>query len=347
MHRLILIAFVILFGVNPLRAQVAGGRAYTFLHLPTSARASAMGGQFVSIRDRDASLVKDNPATLNRLMVGEFGLTFFDHVSRLKSGYSSYAWSDEKDRLWNSSILYMNYGRFDGYDQFGQSTGTFTAADYVVDVSHARRLNDYWRLGATGKVIFSSLESYRALAFAIDLGAHYRSPSGLFQFGAVMNDLGVQVVNYTEGNREKLPFQLQVAMSSKLENAPIRFFLMANNLQQWDLTQAVNNDVPALDPSAGFRDFENEFGFTNKLFRHVVLGSELVFSDNFHLNIAYNVQRAQEMKLVSGGGLSGFSFGFGMQMRKFHFSYALNNQFSGKATNTFTLSTRFKQWKKE
>ena len=306
-----------------------------------------MGGQFISIRDRDASLVKDNPAVLNREMIGTFNLTFFDHVTRVKSGYSSYTWSDEQDRLWQGSLLYMNYGRFDGYDQFGQSTGTFGAADYVGSISHARKLNDYWRLGATGKLIYSALESYNALAVSIDLGVHYRSQSGLFQFGAVMNDLGVQVINYTEGNREKLPFQLQVAMSQKLDKAPIRFYLMANNLQQWDLTQDVSVDSPALDQDIEFYDVESDYSFTNKLFRHFVFGTELVFSENFHLNIAYNVQRSQEMQLVAGSGLTGFSFGFGMQMRRFHMSYALNNYFSGKATNTFTLSTHFDQWGKK
>ena len=66
-----------------LRAVVAqtGDTGYTFLRYPSSARANAMGGNTMSLVERDPSLIFHNPALLGAEMDQMVNLNYLNYIS--------------------------------------------------------------------------------------------------------------------------------------------------------------------------------------------------------------------------------------------------------------------------
>jgi hypothetical protein len=76
---------------QPLLAQTGGGSTYRFLDLTNSARAAALGGDVVSLRDDDINLVFHNPALLSPGMHGNLSLNYVNYFAGVNYGYASYA----------------------------------------------------------------------------------------------------------------------------------------------------------------------------------------------------------------------------------------------------------------
>ena len=74
-----------------LRAVVAqtGDTGYTFLRYPSSARANAMGGNTMSLVERDPSLIFHNPALLGAEMDQMVNLNYLNYISDINVGVSA------------------------------------------------------------------------------------------------------------------------------------------------------------------------------------------------------------------------------------------------------------------
>jgi len=106
------------------------------------------------------------------------------------------------------------------------------------------------------------------------------------------------------------------------------------------------NPKPTVDPLTGEKLPERKAAaFADKLARHVVAGASLVPSESFQINLGYNYLRRQELKTESRPALTGFSFGFGLKVKKFHLSYARSLYHLAGAVNQFGVSTNFSAWK--
>ena len=55
--------------------------------------------------------------------------------------------------------------------------------------------------------------------------------------------------------------------------------------------------------------------------RHIVVGTEVTIAKVFAIRLGYNYGRRQELKIYDRTGLSGFSYGFGVRIKMFDFSY--------------------------
>ncbi len=66
-------------------------------------------------------------------------------------------------------MLYMNYGKFDGYDENGISTGEFRASEYNLRAGYGRKLHPNFTVGANAKIIYSTLADYTSFGMAVDL----------------------------------------------------------------------------------------------------------------------------------------------------------------------------------
>ena len=71
---------------------------------------------------------------------------------------------------------------------------------------------------------------------------------------------------------------------------------------------------------------------------HVIIGLEFNIKKVVRLEIAYNHERQQEMALTTKLGVPGLSFGAGIHIRQFDFSYAFQPMPQGQTLNYFTLS---------
>lgn len=329
-------------------AQSGGQRTYTFLTSPTSARAAALGGDFISVKDDDLNLVADNPALLDSNLHNHLTLTYINYISDINFGYGSYARHYEGIGTFSLGVQYINYGTFTEADETGRILGEFSAGEIAMDVSYGRSLDSVFSVGGTFKVIYSGLGTYQSYGVAIDGGVHYRSKKKLFQAGLVINNFGVQLKPYVTGNREPLPFEIQLGGSYLLPRAPIRFTLLASNLQQWDLdSDEALEDTPSLQPSGALNvsaKSDNLFTF-DKLMRHFVMAAEVLPSENFHLRIGFNYLRRVELRPQDGGGLPGFSFGAGFRIKKIHVNYGLASYHLAGTSHHLSLTANLNEFK--
>jgi hypothetical protein len=151
---------------------------------------------------------------------------------------------------------------------------------------------------------------------------------------------------YTSGNDEKLPFEVEAGFSFKPQHMPFRFSLGLQQLQVWDLTYTDPNNPPQLvDPLTGDSIRVNRTKvFLDKLARHMVFGGEILIGKAFSIRMGYNYQRRKELLVDTKRGMAGFSFGVGFRVYKFHLSYAFAKYHIAGGTNTFTLTATLSEF---
>jgi len=76
------------------------------------------------------------------------------------------------------------------------------------------------------------------------------------------------------------------------------------------------------------------------------VNAELVTPGVLQIRIGFDFQRRQELKLEQRPGMSGLSFGLGLNFRKFHVDYGLMVFSRAGVYNTIGLSTKLSDWKK-
>jgi hypothetical protein len=269
-------------------------------------------------------------------------MSYVNWLSDVNLGYGAYARHFKGIGTFSLGMQYINYGTFTEADATGLRTGEFTAGEYALDLSYARSFHPQWTVGGSFKIIYSNLANLNSMGIALDAGAHYHSISENFQAGLVLNNMGAQILTYSEGIREPLPFEMQLGISQKLAKAPLRFTFLASNLQQYDLLFDEPRDgLPSVSPGGSYNTQPKDDSFitADKLMRHIVVGAEILASENFHLRLSYNYRRRQEMGVAARGGLTGFSFGVGFKIRKFHFAWGLSQYHLAGSSNHFTVTT--------
>jgi len=318
-------------------AQKGGESTYSFLGLTNSARVAALGGEVVSLYDDDLNMVYNNPALLSPGMHSNLSLNYVNYFAGVNYGYASYGHSVAGVGNFAAGMHYVNYGVFDRTDELGELQGTFRASEYALNLVYSRSLLDSGlTAGVNLKPIFSSLEQYTSFGLALDLGLSYVLPGSLTSFGLVLKNMGVQLTSYT-GRREKLPFEIQAGVTQGLAHAPFRFTLTLQHLERWDLSYTLQDDglmFPGSDREpSGFDTFGDN------LMRHVVLGTEFLLGENFHVDVGYNYKRRKEMKVNSHPGMVGFSMGFGFRVSKFHVAFGRSSYHLAGGTSHFSLTS--------
>jgi hypothetical protein len=247
-------------------------------------------------------------------------------------------------------LQFINYGEFTRTDESGNQSGTFSAGEYALVVGWGRSLSPLFSIGANAKLIYSGLESYSSFGFAVDVAGTYTSASDLFSASLIAKNIGMQVVSYTTAGRDPLPFEIQAGMSTKLKHIPLRFSVLYNHLERWDLSYEDPND-PAnqVDPLTGeVKEKSSVSEFADNFMRHIVIGTELTIAKVLAIRLGYNYQHRQEMKLPERSSLSGFSAGVGLRVKMFSFSYARTTYMAGGVNpNHFTISANLGQFTKK
>lgn len=188
-------------------------------------------------------------------------------------------------------------------------------------------------LGANGKLISSTLESYNSLGGAVDLGAVFIDEANDVNWALVIRNIGTQFTTYN-GLNEKLPMEIMVGVSQELENVPLRWHLTLENLQQWNISFSNPNQAQtSLDGSSGN---EKVSVFGNAL-RHVIFGAELFPKKGFNIRVGYNFRRAEELLILEQRNFSGISIGFGLKINKLKFNYSYSRYTLAANTSLFGL----------
>lgn len=322
----------------------AGRGVYRFLDLPVSSRMAAVGGTNVSLRDNDVNFAFMNPALLTEETHGVIGLNMASYLSDIKFGSAVYGHNFGEINYMSFGVQYVDLGKFKGYDELGNYTEDFTAKDIALYISYARPLSEYITVGTTFKPIFSAYERYSSFGIAFDAGINYSKD--LFSAGLVFRNMGAQLKGYypdEQGqHREPLPFDIQLGVSKKFAHAPIRISGTLNNLNRWDVAtyQSTTNTTTNLDGTTVVKEVKP----LDMAFRHLVLGVELVPTDNFYVALGYNHRRHQEMTMEGFKSLAGFSMGAGIKLYKFHVGFGMTQFQVGNFAYQFSISTNLNEF---
>jgi hypothetical protein len=322
-------------------SQIGGKGTYEFLDLPVSARVTALGGNLIAVKDNDLNVAIINPSLLTDSMDNNVALSFVNYFAGIKYGYVAYAKHYKKLGNFSAGVKYLDYGKIPYADDLGNVNGTFGASEMSFNLAYERSILDTnFTIGATVKTIYSHLESYSSWGSAVDLGATYIIPKSSFAAAFVIDNIGRQWKEYDPGNREPLPYQMQIGISKKPKHVPLRISLTYQHLEKWDLTyEDPANPTLTVDPLTGAPIKQNKFKiFGDKLMRHVVIGGEFIVTKNLFLRLGYNYERRKELIIPEKRGTDGFSFGFGFRVYKFHFSYGRAVYHLAGATNNFSIS---------
>ncbi|NMH24310.1 type IX secretion system protein PorQ [Flavobacterium solisilvae] len=320
-------------------AQIGGRSVYQFLNLVTSPRQAALGGKTITIYDSDVNQAHFNPATINAEMDNKLALNYGSYFGEVTYGTAAYAYTyDRHLQTFHAGVNYVNYGSFDGYDENGQPTSSFTGSDMALSFGYAYNIPfSSFYIGANAKLISSTLESYNSFGAAVDIGGLFIDERNDVNWALVIRNIGMQITPYAE-TREKLPLEVLVGVSQLMENVPIRWHLTLENMQQWNI--AFSNPNRAEGSLDGGSTPEKVSVFNNAL-RHVVVGAELFPDKGFNIRLGYNFRRAEELRILEQRNFSGISVGIGLKIRKLKFNYSYSRYTLAANTSLFGLTIDF------
>ncbi len=322
-------------------AQNGGIYTFNFMQFSNSARVEALGGYTLSLYDQDASLGLNNPACINITHHGQLNLNYVNYFADSDFGFTSYSHHLKKLGTFTGSICFANYGIFEYADASGERNGsTFSANDILLQGGIGRRIDSNLSIGANIKLAGSFLESYNAFGAAIDLGVNYQKRSNGFGAGLVIENLGFQLKGYTTKNHEPLPLAAHIGISKMLGHAPFRFSFTYHDIQKWDLTYFDISTQQTTDPLTGQPVPIEEPNFITHFFHHIVIGTELLLSKNFHLRLGYDFKNRYELKPSIRPGTTGISWGIGFKVKKFKLSYGNSKYHFSGTSNHITISTQ-------
>ncbi|MBQ7663202.1 type IX secretion system protein PorQ [Prevotella sp. E13-27] len=291
--------FTILLSLAALTSWAQESRtAYNFLRLPISAHAAALGGENITISDDDATLVFNNPALLQNITDKTLNLNMMTYMQGTVTASASFARAWGERASWGISGRYMDYGQMKETDITGEETGSFGARDVAIGGTISYGLTNSISGGVTAKLAASYMGQYNSLAVLVDLGLNYRNDDSDLSISAVAKNLGGQVDAF-EDDFERMPLDLQLGITKRLLNSPLRLSFTLTRLNDWEYN----------------------------LGKHINVGADLLLGEQFYVAAGYNFLRASEMKISSGDGSSshgaGLSLGGGLQLErlKLHVAY--------------------------
>lgn len=299
----------------PYRVGFAGD-AYDFLNLDKSAKIASLGGNGVA-RAGDLNAFFDNPAVLcpethQRIVFG-----FQKHLMDINSGMVVYGRHVQDMGDFAMGIHYIHYGDFDQTNDLGQKTGTFSAKDMALQLGYAFDVDSYdygyLRAGVALKFIYSGIQDYSSTAYALDLGIMMHFYNEHLKIGVSLLNWGGQLSAY-DNESESLPLDLRLALTNKLEGLPVDFTL-------------------------GLVHLNDDNGGLLKKFQNFTVGAAYHFSHTIEARVGLNNFLRRNVKGENSAGLSGISFGMGINYMSFKFDYALTSWGSVGMLHQLALST--------
>lgn len=265
---------------------------YSFLRLPVSAHAAALGGDNVTITDNDPTFIFHNPALIANVTDKSLNLNYMTYMEGARTASASFVRKAKDRAYWGVSGQFMDYGSMKEMTADNIQTGEFSARDVALAGTFTYLLGHQISGGITARFISSTIGQFSSAAVAVDLGLNYNNPEKGLSVSAVAKNLGGQIAAYQD-EFEPIPLDLQVGVTKRLIGSPLRISATFSRLNRWD----------------------------EGLGKHLAVGADLILSDNIYLAAGYNFRRASEMKITDDEGEAshgaGLSLGGGIQLQRF------------------------------
>ena len=206
----------------------------------------------------------------------------------------------------------INYGSIAHTGVDGEVFGSFAPQDVVATGVYARDITDRLRGGASVDFIYSSYESYTAVALAANLGLSYYDPDRDLSLALTLRSMGGPLKRFAS-RYARLPFEIQAAYQQGLGHSPFTLSITLTELQRWSLPYYTTDSDGAQTRRSSF--------FSN-LWRHITPGITFSPCSTFWASLAYSYRMRTDMTPYRRSFLSGFSVGLGMKLRGFSFGVA-------------------------
>lgn len=270
---------------------------YNFLRLPQSAHVSALGGENTTITDDDVSLVFHNPALANNVSDRTVGFNMMTYMQGSVAASAGYLQAAGERGTWAVGAQLMSYGTIKETNIYGEQTGEFNAKDISINGTYAYALSNTISGGITAKMVNSYIGQFSSLAVGVDVGLNYYNDNSKWSISLVARNLGGQLKAY-EDDFERMPLDVQLGVSKRLIGSPLRLSASLVRMNDWEYP----------------------------LGRHIVVGADLLLSEQFYVAAGYNALRAYEMKIAEDDGDSahgaGLSIGCGMSLQRLKLNIA-------------------------
>ena len=298
-------------------AQNDSQTSYTFLRLPLSAHAAALGGDNITMTDDDVMMMFHNPALITGTSVGTLGLQYMNYMSGCNNVSAAYNMLVKEKWNIGIGIDYMGYGSIRHTDADNNDMGTYNASEMAFYGTLGYELASNLAGGISLKYVYGNISSYNSMAVAVDLGLNYYLPESEWSFGIAVKNLGGQIMAYDE-KFEALPLDVQAGVSKRLIGSPVRLSATLSDLNHLDY----------------------------KFLNHLCLAAEFIISDEIYVGGGYNFRRADEMKVQEGTeGLSargaGLSLGGGINLEKIKINLAYRKLHVSNASLIANLAYTF------
>jgi hypothetical protein len=345
MMKILFQIFLLTFSLS-IFAQIGGEGTFVSLNLPYSARHVALGGNAINAMDDDLSIGLHAPSLLNKMSHKRAVFSHSILASGINYGQFGYAHQLSDNKFISTSFRYASYGKMNLTLPSGEIAGDFHAGDVIASAGYGQHINEVVSVGANLNFAFSTLETYQAFGMTLDFSGTLNFADKNTVVTALIRNAGLQFSGYVDKNRERITPNPMIAISHKLAHAPFRLTLLAQNLNRWDLTYVDPNEQPYKDPFTNELIEPKRANFIGKTMHHLVFQVEALFGKHFHLRAAFDYRQREEMKVTNRAGMSGFSLGVGLMLKKFQFHYGFNAISAAGFNNMFTLSTNINEWKK-
>lgn len=319
------------------QSQTLGGNSiYNFLKLSNTPQLTGLGGVNISNQTQDIGLAFNNPALLRPSMHTQASLVFNSFYAGIKSYHLLAGIHHPTTKTtFAAGINYLHYGSITQTDAAGNILGDMRPTDYVVQLSAARAYGERFYYGATVKFIHSSYGIYRSSAMALDIGITYTDTAHLLQASLVLKNMGAPLQKYEGSSSAELPFDIQLGLSKRLNNAPVQFSATIVQAHRFN-TRYSDADF---NEANGISDDTGKKYIFDKIFRHLIIATQVYVGDKVELSAGYNYLRRKELNIGNAGnGLNGFSIGAGVLLKKIQIRYARSYYQNNTAYNQFGLN---------
>jgi hypothetical protein len=222
-----------------------------FLKIGIGARATAMGGAFVSVAD-DASAIYWNTAGIARIQKNVININHTQWLADVKFTQAAYLFHIgflPGTFAVNARSLYMDSQPVRTVFRPDGEGKTFDAGDVAFGVSYGRSLTDKFSAGISANYVQSTLATYSSNATTFDFGTLYDTGYRSLKIGMAIQNLGSDM-KFIE-DTAKMPTVFRVGMSMNLyEDASNRFLSSAEFSHPPD-----NNERANLGMEYGFKEF--------------------------------------------------------------------------------------------
>ncbi|MFP4466382.1 MAG: PorV/PorQ family protein [Candidatus Goldiibacteriota bacterium] len=186
-----------------------GTTGAVFLKLEQGARPISLGGAFVAAAD-DVNAISWNPAGLPQIEGTEVSLMHAVWIVDIFYDYIAAAYSAGEIGTFGMSLVYVNYGSIQSWDELGNPEGDFSGNDIAVNLAYGTVIDNKLSLGIAVKGFNQSIDEEGAFGFAADIGAIYKLPIEGLQAGMSVQNLGPK---FGFGEAFLLPVILRAGLS--------------------------------------------------------------------------------------------------------------------------------------